>query len=114
MRFDYLINFYKFFRNVLPTKESFKQEEIFEGPTGLVHGDDDVLVEGLKQAKLLTNSIEILNGLPETIQNKVPTQTSREIVALLNRYHFLFFFSIKWCFLNPHSCIDGIASKTIG
>lgn len=48
----------------------------------LTFKDDNVLLEGLNQAKVLTNTVEIQNGLPETI--KLP-ELSKEINKIANR-----------------------------
>lgn len=47
----------------------------------LTFKDDNVLLEGLNQAKILTNTVEIQNGLPETYD--LP-ELSREINAAAN------------------------------
>lgn len=50
--------------------------------TCLTYKDDNVLLEGLNQAKILTNTVEIQDGLPETFA--LP-ELSKEINKLAGR-----------------------------
>lgn len=48
--------------------------------TCLTYKDDNVLLEGLEQAKLLTNTVEVQKGLPEKLQIKEVDNTFHELV----------------------------------
>lgn len=56
----------------------------------LFYKDHNVLLEGEKQAKILTKSVEIIEGLPERVNNLI-TEHDEEVEKLIFRYKTLIY-----------------------